>query len=80
MQCGGTETAGTGLALAGGAMQQPDSAGSGDDPVIELSAPAEADGTPAEAADQPTGWIARIDAPASTPAKTFSVYVVCATP
>jgi hypothetical protein len=45
-----------------------------------LSAPAEADGTTAEATDQPTGWIARVDFFNHTPPDTFTVYVVCAAP
>jgi hypothetical protein len=80
VQCGGTETAGTGQALSGGASGDPDTNQTGEDPSIELSAPAEADGTPVEATDQPTGWIARVDFFNHTPPDTFTVYVVCAEP
>jgi hypothetical protein len=72
IQCGGAPTAGTGVALGGGAIST-----DGNDPLIELSVPAEADGSPAEAGDQATGWRARIDGAAGS---TFSVYVTCAAP
>jgi hypothetical protein len=50
------------------------------DPVIELSAPADAAGNPVDQpADVATGWVARIDAP-SGQTTTFRVHVVCATP
>ena len=72
IQCGGTPTAGTGVALGGGAISSDPN-----DPLIELSGPAEADGTVAEPSDTPTGWRARIDGATGT---TFTVYVTCAAP
>ena len=44
VQCGGTDTAGTGLALSGGAKSNESS---DNNPFFELSAPAEADGSEA---------------------------------
>jgi hypothetical protein len=70
IQCGGAPTAGTGRALGGGAISTDPN-----DPLIELSGPAEADGSPAEAGDQLTGWRARIDGATGS---TFTVYVICA--
>jgi hypothetical protein len=72
IQCGGTDTAGTGLALAGGAKSNE---ASDNNPFFELSTPAEADGSEAEAGDQATGWRARVD---STGAQPFTVYALCA--
>jgi hypothetical protein len=72
VQCGGAPTAGTGVALGGGAVST-----DGNDPLIELSVPAEADGSPAEPGDQATGWRARIDGATGS---TFTVYVTCAAP
>jgi hypothetical protein len=72
IQCGGTPTAGTGRALGGGAISNDPN-----DPLIELSGPAEADGTIAEANDQPTGWRARMD---TVSGGVFTIYVICAAP
>jgi hypothetical protein len=72
VQCGGTPTAGTGLALGGGAISTDTN-----DPLVEMSVPAEADGSPAEPGDQATGWRARMDGATGS---TFTVYVICAGP
>jgi hypothetical protein len=72
VQCGGTDTAGTGLALGGGAKSNEPS---DNNPFVELSTPAESDGSEPEAGEQPTGWRARVDSGANQP---FTVYVLCA--
>lgn len=78
IQCNGPDNAGTGRALGGGVAGDSDTAGT-PDPNIELSAPAEADGSRAESDEQPTGWIGRIDW-FGLPERTFTVYVICAVP
>jgi Collagen triple helix repeat (20 copies) len=80
IQCSGPDSAGTGRALGGGVAGDLDPVGSLD-PTVELSAPVEADGSRAEADDQPTGWIGRIDwFNDSSGTRTFTVYVICAAP
>jgi hypothetical protein len=75
IQCGGTDTAGTGRALGGGVSAEPDS--NSWDPTVELSAPVDSSGM--KAVDEPaTGWTGRADTNATNGSETFSVYVICA--
>jgi hypothetical protein len=77
VQCGGTDTAGTGRALGGGVSAEPD-LNPTYDPVVELTAPANADGEKAANDEHATGWIGRIDSPNA--GETFDIYVICAEP
>jgi hypothetical protein len=77
IQCQGPDTAGTGRALGGGVSAEPDAVATFD-PVVELTAPANASGVKAADSEQATGWIGRVDSP--NPGESFSVYVICAQP
>jgi hypothetical protein len=75
VQCGNGRLALSGGAAATNKGNPANPPLASDDPNMELSAPAEADGSIAEADDVPTGWVARIDSIQSP--RTFSVYAVC---
>jgi hypothetical protein len=57
---------------------EPDVEGGSLNPTVELSAPVDADGNRISAEERATGWIGRVDWNDS--ARTFTVYVICATP
>ena len=77
IQCGGTDQAGTGRALGGGVSAEPD-ATAAFDPVVELTAPANAAGQKAANNEDATGWIGRVDSPNA--GESFDIYVICAGP
>jgi hypothetical protein len=80
VQCGGTDTVGTGKALGGGVSAEPDSPTVPHDATVELSAPANSSGTKAVDGQLPTGWIARMDWLNDSGPTNFTVYVICAAP
>jgi hypothetical protein len=80
VQCD-TATPANGRALGGGVAGDGDASGPGPDPTVELSAPVNAQGNKVDdESDQATGWIGRIEWTNETPPRTFTVYVICATP
>jgi hypothetical protein len=77
VQCDAAEPE-DGRALGGGLSTEPDLPVAPHDAVVELSAPADAQGNRAANGEQATGWIGRMDAANAT--FSFTVYAICAVP